>query len=371
MNGAPSHGDDRIQRKIGGILLALLALGCLVVLRPFLSALLWAAILSSSTWPVFARLQRLLGGRRAAAAAVMVAGASLLLLAPLAALVSRLAIELTQAASVASYWLEAGPPAPPAWVGTLPLIGADLEAYWQSVANDGASLAADLRTYIAPAREWLLRSGMALGSGLTELVLALLISFFFYRDGMAGVGALRSALARVGGLGAERLLTLAGATVKGVVYGVLGANLVEAVLAALGLWGVGVPAAFFLGFVLFFLTLIPLAPVLVFAPAILWLALRGETGSAIFLTVWYLIVFVVLESALRSWLIGRGSELPLLLVFLGILGGIVAFGLLGIFLGPTLLAVGYALLRNWSLTETGLAGGTDAQRQATPRIGAE
>jgi predicted PurR-regulated permease PerM len=363
-DAAPISGHNGIERRVAGILLLLLAIGCLLVLRPFLSALLWAAILAASTWPIYARVERLVGGRRTAAATVMVASAAALFLLPLAMLASHLASEVTGAAVVASRWMESGPPGPPEWVKTLPLAGARLDAYWQSVANDGAKLVADLRAYIGPAREWLLSAAVSLGAGVTELVLALLISFFFYRDGMAGVAALRSALGRVGGANAEQLLALAGTTIRGVVYGILGTNLVEAMLAALGLKIAGVPAALFLSFVLFFLTLIPMAPLLVFLPAILWLVQQGATTGAIFLGAWYVVVFVLLEGILRSYLISRGGELPLLLVFLGILGGIATFGLLGVFLGPTLLAVGYALLRAWNAAEGELAQETGGGREA-------
>jgi predicted PurR-regulated permease PerM len=370
-DAAPTGGRDGIERKIAGILLLLLAIGCLVVLRPFVSALLWAAILAASTWPVYARIERLLGGRRSVAAAVMVVSAAAVFLLPLALLASHLAGEVREAAGVASRWMESGPPGPPAWVKTLPLAGEWLNAYWQSVADDSARLVADLRAYIGPAREWLLSAAVSLGAGVTELILALLISFFFYRDGMAGVAALRSALGRVGGANAEQLLALAGTTIRGVVYGILGTNLVEATLAALGLRVAGVPGALFLSFVLFFLTLIPMAPLLVFLPAILWLVQHGATGSAIFLGVWYVLVFVLLEGILRAYLIGRGGELPLLLVFLGILGGIATFGLLGVFLGPTLLAVGYALLHAWNTTEGERAQATGGGRDARWASGGE
>lgn len=363
-DAAPTGGRDGIERKIAGILLLLLAVGCLLILRPFVSALLWAAILAASTWPVYARIERLLGGRRTVAAAVMVVLAAAVFLLPLTLLASHLTSEVRDAAAVASRWMESGPPGPPAWVRMVPVAGGWLDAYWQSVADDSAKLVADLRAYIGPAREWLLSAAVSLGAGVTELILALLISFFFYRDGMAGVAALRSALGRVGGANAEQLLAIAGTTIRGVVYGILGTNLVEATLAALGLRIAGVPGALFLSFVLFFLTLIPMAPLLVFLPAIVWLVQQGATGGAIFLAVWYVVVFMLLEGGLRAYLIGRGGELPLLLVFLGILGGIATFGLLGVFLGPTLLAVGYALLRAWNAAEGERAQATGNGREA-------
>jgi predicted PurR-regulated permease PerM len=366
MDIAQRGEDNRIERTVAAILLLLLAAGCIVVLRPFLSALLWATIISSSTWPIYTRIERMLGGRRTAAAAVMVMCVAALLLLPLAALTSHLVSEVTQVAAIVGRSMEAGLPEPPSWLGTLPLVGTRAVAYWQDVASDTAKLTADIRAYIGPAREWILSTGVSLGSGITELVLALLISFFLYRDGMGGAQALRAALSRVAGGAGERLLSIASGTIQSVVYGVVGTNLVEAILATFGLRIVGVPGAFFLGFVLFFLTLVPLAPALVFAPAIIWLVLQGATSSAIFLSVWYVVVFILLEGGLRSYLVSRGGEIPLLLVFLGMLGGALAFGLLGIFLGPTLLAVGSALLREWNSRENDELGGARPEPHAWP-----
>lgn len=340
--------DRRIERLVGATLLSILAIGCLVVLRPFLSALLWAVVLSTSTWPIYARIEHLLGGRRTFAAAVVTALAAILFLLPLVALVMRLAPEVTQLTDVVSRWMERGPPQPPSWVRTLPLVGGNLDTYWQSVAHDSAKLTTDLRTYVGSAKDWILSIGVSLGSGMTDLVLSLMISFFCYRDGMMAVRALSSILGRIGGNRAEHLLAVAGKTMKGVVYGLVGTNLIEALLATLGLWVAGVPGELFLGFALFFLTLIPFAPLVVFVPAIVWLVQQDAMVSAILLTAWYVLIFMILEGVLRAYFMSRGGNLPLILVFLGVLGGIIAFGLLGIFVGPTLLAVGYALVQDWS-----------------------
>ena len=353
IDGRGMSGNGRVERQVAAVLLLILAVGCFLVLRPFLSALLWAALLSFSTWPIYQRVEGLMGGRRALAATLMIAVAAMLFALPLVALGSRVASEAPELAALVNRWMEQGPRPPPPWVQTLPLIGVRLDTYWQSVAYDAAKLAADMRSYVGPIREWVLGLGMSLGAGLGEVLLSLFISFFFYRDGMAGARVVRSALGRVGGARAEHLLGVAGVTVKGVVYGIIGTNLVEALLAALGLWAAGVPGALLLGFATFFLTLVPMAPALVFVPAIIWLLQQDATTAAVFLAGWYVFIFMILEGVLRAYLIGRGGDLPLVLVFLGMLGGILAIGFLGIFVGPTLLAVGYALLREWS-TETDL-----------------
>ena len=305
-----------IERYVGLTLLLLLAIGCFVVVRPFLSSVIWAAILSFSTWPVYVQLERILPGRKTLAALLMTLFAAAVLLLPIAALGSHLAAEVAQVTILVSTWMEHGPPGPPAWVATIPLIGGRLDAYWQTIAYDGAKLTTDLRAYVGPARQWVLDAGVSLSSGIGELVLSLLISFFLYRDGMVGVQAIESVLGRVAGSLAERLMRVAGQTIKSVVYGVIGTNLVEALLAALGLSVAGVPGALFLGFAVFFLTLIPIAPLLIFAPAIVWLIQQHAVTEAIFLGIWYILVFMILEGVLRAYLISRGGELPLILVLL-------------------------------------------------------
>jgi predicted PurR-regulated permease PerM len=343
-----TRSDGRIERQVATVLLASLAIGCFLVLRPFLSALLWAAILSFSTWPIYQRLEHLMGGRSALAASLMIVSAATLFALPIVALGSRLASEVPALAALVNRLVEEGPRPPPAWVKSLPVVGAHLETYWQSVAYDAAKLAADIKLYIGPVSEWLLGLGLSLGAAIGQVLLSLFVLFFFYRNGMAGSRVLRSALARVGGPIAEHLLSVAGATVRGVVYGIIGTNLVEALLAMLGLLIVGVPGAVLLGCAIFFLTLVPLAPALVFVPAILWLIAQHATLSAIFLAAWYVLVFVILEGGLRAYFISRGGDLPLVLVFLGMVGGVVAVGFLGIFLGPTLLAIGYTVLQEWT-----------------------
>lgn len=348
-----------MERYVGAALLLALAAGCVVVLRPFVSAALWAVVLSFSTWPIYSALERLFHGRRSLAATVMIAFAAAIFLVPLIALGSRLTSEATLVAVLMVGWMEHGPPQPPDWVATIPLVGAWLSNYWQGVASDAAKLTADLETYVPLIKDWVLSFGVKLTTGITDLILSLLIAFFLYRDGRAILEALRVALARAGGDRTHHLIAVAGETIKGVVYGVLGANLIQGLLAAAGLRIAGVPGALLLGFALFFLTLIPLAAALVFVPAILWLVHQGATISAIFLTVWYVIVFVIMDSALRAYFISRGGSLPLILVLLGMLGGIFAFGFLGIFVGPTLLAVAYALVQEWTIDRAPPAGSVE------------
>jgi predicted PurR-regulated permease PerM len=183
---------------------------------------------------------------------------------------------------------------------------------------------------------------------MLQVSLGVLAAFFFFRDGAEGTRRLSIAVERLGGVRAQRLLVVAASTVRSVVYGVIGTALAQASLQALGLWLAGVPAAFFLGFLTFFLGFVPVGPPLIWLPAAAWLLYKGAVGWGLFLIIWGVVVVSGVDNVLRPYLISRGSRLPLVLVLFGVLGGLIAFGFLGIFLGPTLLALGYVLFQEWS-----------------------
>lgn len=351
MNGFDRQSDNRIEQFIAMAALAVLAIGCLVILSPFVSALLWAVILCFSTWPLYRRTERLCGGRRTLAAAVLTLLVALVLLGPLALVGVGLADNVTAVAGAVRVLLEEGPPDPPPWLAGLPLVGGRAAAYWQSLAHNGAALAAELRRYVSPAVQWVLGTGLSLGEGILYLSLSILIGFFLYRDGAAAAGRLEAALGRIAGDRGRRLLEVAGGTMQGVVYGILGACLVQGLLAAFGFWLAGVPAPVLLGVLTAVLALVPLGPALVWLPASLWLFKTGAVGWGVFIILWGLFVVGTIDNVIKPYFISRGGGLPFVLVLLGVLGGVVAFGFLGLFIGPTLLAVGYSLLREWTVIE--------------------
>jgi predicted PurR-regulated permease PerM len=339
--------SSRIEFIAGLTLLTLLALGSLIVLRPFMSAILWALILSYSTWPIYTRLLTALNNRHELAATLMTLMVAAVLVVPLAFLGATLAEHVTGVVGIVRLLLDQGLPEPPNWVLDMPLVGADIHAYWLDLAHNDAAFAAAAVPYISQARDWMLLSGANLGQGAIELTLSVLICFFFYRDGRDAAQKLQSGIRRVVGDRAQHLIDVAGATIKGVVYGIMGTAFAQGSLAGIGLAIAGVPGALLLGFVTFVLSLIPMGPPFVWLPATAWLFFTGSTGWGIFMGLWGFFVVSGVDNILKPWLISRESRLPLLLVFLGVLGGIIAFGFIGIFLGPTLLAVGYTLLQQW------------------------
>jgi predicted PurR-regulated permease PerM len=218
---------------------------------------------------------------------------------------------------------------------------------WNELSQAGPDLATQLAPYSATVRTWLLAISAGFAGALFELLLSLALAFFLYRDGPACGALLTSVGERLSGTRAHRLIAVAGSTIRNVVVGLIGTNLVQATLGGIGFWAAGVPGAFLLGFAVFFLTIVPSGPIFVWVPAVVWLLNAGKTTEAILLGVWCILIFQVLETVLRLYFAGRGSTLPAVLVLLGMLGGLTAFGFLGLFLGPTLLAIAYTLIEEW------------------------
>ena len=345
-------------------LLLILAVGCLTVLRPFLSALLWALVLSFATWPLHAWLVRRLKGRRTFGASLMTLLVAAIFILPLAAVGTGLADSVTKVASMIAVLLKEGPPGPPAWVADLPVVGPQMDEQWLELERLGTAWTSELQPYLDAGRDWLLSIGVRLGEAILQVSLGVLAAFFFFRDGAEGARRLSVAVERLAGHRAQQLLAVAGGTVRSVVYGVIGTALAQGTLQAIGLWLAGVPAPFFLGFLTFFLSFVPAGPPLVWLPAAAWLLYNDAVGWGIFLAIWGFLVVSGVDNVLRPYLISRGTNLPLILVFLGVVGGVLAFGFLGVFLGPTLLAVGYVLVEEWSAgaqTIPPLAGAEAAQ----------
>jgi len=282
--------QERIEQIVVVVLLLILAIGCLTVLRPFLSALLWALILSFATWPLHAWLVGRLRGRRTLAATLMTLLVAAIFILPLAAVGTGLADSVTKVVGMLGVLLDEGPPGPPDWVAELPVVGRQLAEQWLELERLGTAWTSELQPYLEAGRDWLLSIGVRLGEAILQVSLGVLAAFFFFRDGAEGARRLLVAVERLAGHRAQQLLAVAGGTVRSVIYGVIGTALAQAALQAIGLWLAGVPAPFFLGFLTFFLSFVPLGPPLVWLPAAVWLLYNGAAGAGIFLAVWGLLV---------------------------------------------------------------------------------
>jgi predicted PurR-regulated permease PerM len=340
---------SRIDQTLTLAVLALLIAGCYVVLRPFLSAIVWAAILTVTVWPLFRRTRDALRGHTGLAATAMVLLIAATVLAPFVIVGATIAENSDRVATWARQLIEQGPPEPPPWVATLPVIGEQVSAYWGGLAHDTARLMQEAHGLVDTAKDFLLRSGGTLLGGILQLALSILIAFFFFTNGDALTGRLRGAVERIAGDRGRHLAQTAAATVRGVVLGLLGTALAQGVLMAIGLWIAGIRAAPLLGLLTFFLSPLPIGPPLVWLPAGLLLLNQGATGMGVFVLLWGVLVVSTVDNVIKPMIISRGADLPFALVLLGILGGAVAFGLIGVFLGPVLLAVGYALVKEWAV----------------------
>lgn len=340
----------RPDRYLAFAVLALLIVGCLTVLQPFLTALLWAGVLVSTTWPVFMVIDRLVGRRRNVAALLMTLLVTLVVLTPFAVVSFGLVDNARELFAATRALIDGGLPDAPHWLREVPVFGSSAYYYWQGLAHSNARLLQEVQQLSAPGKDWLVNGAAIFAKGVMKLSLSIFVAFFLFRDGEKVAEHMRSMVQRLAGERGWKLLQLADGTVTGVVYGILGTALAQGVLASIGFYFAGVPGVLVLGLATFFLSAVPIGPPLVWGAAAFWLYQHGETGWAIFLVLWGTLVVSMVDNVLKPMIVSRGASLPFVLVFLGMFGGVVAFGFIGAFLGPTLLAVGYRLLTEWATT---------------------
>ncbi|MBX3463565.1 MAG: AI-2E family transporter YdiK [Planctomycetes bacterium] len=343
----PTPSRDLARTVFAVLFLGLLLVGSLWVLAPFLPAVSWAALLVIATWPVLRRLQTWFGGRRGPAVAVML---MVLLLAFLLPVGLAIAVLVERAPAIAA-WLKALPeqtlPPPPEWLANVPLVGARAFAGWAELAAEGA---AGLRARVAPYADdlaaWLVTQVGGAGLLFVHFLLTLLLAGVFYARGESFAGYVRGFVRRLAGERGDRAAVLAAQATRAVALGIVVTAVVQAALGGLGLALAGVPASGLLTAVLLLASVaqIGAAPVLVLASV--WLFANDRPGWGIAMLAWAVLVGSI-DNVVRPLLIKKGVDLPLLLVFFGVVGGLLAFGVRGLFLGPVVLAVSHTLLAAW------------------------
>jgi predicted PurR-regulated permease PerM len=336
------------ERILMTLLIGGVAAGCVLVLYPFFSALLWAAILVFTTWPVSEWLRVHLRLGRGGAAVLMVTLTAIVLVLPLALAAPGGASDVNHLHTVIENALRGGLPDAPQWVFDIPVVGPSIGNLWDRWSADITALGESLRPYFGIVLEGGLSLLLGIAHGVLLFVLALFAAFFFYLYGEPLAVRLRIIMHRIAGAQADRLILVTGATVRGVVYGILGTAIVQGILTAFGLWVAGVPRPVLLGAVAGFLAVLPIGAPLVWIPASVWLLTDGHVARGIFLAVYGVVAVSGADHVIRPWFISRGAQLPFLLTVLGVLGGALAFGLLGIFLGPVLLGIGFTLVNEWA-----------------------
>lgn len=343
----------RDRQQIYQLIVAIVAvtailIGCLIILAPFFPAILLATIFTLATWPAFVWLKSRLRNKTAITALLMTMMLAACFVVPLFIIGTSIADNYTKIYSVIQQSLQGDLSSTGALLKQAPYIGEHLEKYWTAITSDKERINAFLQSYAKDTSQMVLRLGTTVGHGLLDLTLGVLISYFFFRHGTYVAVRTRNLIETFAGEQGKHLLAVSKNTLVGVVYGILGTALAQGVLATFGFWVSGIPGATFLGLMTFFLSLLPMGPPLIWVPAVIWLLTEGLTGWGIFLLLWGLLVISSIDNFLKPYFISLGSNLPFMLVLLGIVGGVLAFGFIGIFIGPTILALTYSLVSEWS-----------------------
>lgn len=344
----PPTGYVQFERLLALALPGLLLIACLVVIAPFAAALLWAAVIVVSLWRPLEWLTARLGGRRATVGTLLAIVMVGLLAGPAIALGDAAVSAFPQIRTIAQELGAVASARAPLWLAGVPVIGDRLAATWRAMVGDAGALI-DTVSGVAPEiGAWLARQTLALGATLIQLLLVALATGVMYAQGPAGARVAVRLAERIGGADGIETLDVAVRAIRAVSAGVIGTAAVQAVLAGIGFTVAGVPAALPLALGVLVLGIVQVGPLPIWVPIVIWMfATSDSTLAAVLLAVWCAGVVQTVDNVLRPILISRGARLPLLLMLVGVLGGLISMGLIGVFLGPTILGVGYVLMRRW------------------------
>ena len=341
-----------MPKEVTRTTLAVLSLGGLIaasfwIMRPFLVALIWATMIVVATWSPMLSLQRRLGGRRTLAIAVLILAMLMVFVLPFWVAISTLAEYSDDVGAWTKSLQQVAVPLPPEFIDDIPVVGNKIAAAWRDAASDGWSvLLAKLQPYVVRVLQWLAAEAGSVGLVVLQIMLTIAIAAVLYAKGESAAAAVRRFGLRLAGARGEQSVRLAGQAIRGVALGVVVTAVVQSLLGGLGLAAAGVPFAGVLAVAMLMLCLAQVGPLVVLVPAVVWVYWTGDNVWGTLLLIWT--VFVgTLDNFLRPFLIKKGADLPLLLIFAGVIGGLLSFGLLGIFVGPVVLAVTYKLLEAW------------------------
>ena len=339
--------NDLARTTLAVMFLAGLAFSSFWILRPFLPAFVWSVMIVVATWPMLQRLERRLGGRRGPAVAVMTLVMLMVFVVPLALAIGLIADYSDDAAAWVNGLATRPLPQPPTWVAGLPVVGKRAAVSWSNLAESGfPEVVARVEPYTRDLTRWLIAEAGAVGLVIVQCLLIVILSAVLYAGG-EGWGRWMLAFGRrLAPERGESAVILAGQAIRGVALGVVVTALIQSALGGIGLAVAGVPFAGLLAAVMLVLCIAQIGPLFVLLAGTAWLFANGEQGWGSFMLVWSFAVGLM-DNFLRPVLIKMGADLPLLLIFAGVIGGLLSFGLIGLFVGPVVLAVTYTLLDNW------------------------
>ncbi len=338
---------DLARVTLAVLFIAALIGASLWIVRPFLPAVIWAATLVIATWPIMRRVQARLWNSRALAVTIMTLTLLLVFVVPFWLAIGTIVKNSGQIVSWAESVASTGLPPPPAWLDELPLIGPRAVQVWQDVGDAGfRELLLKARPYAGTITQWFISAVGSFGVVLVQFLLTVAVSAILYARGERAAAAVIRFGIRLAGKRGEQSVQLAAQAIRGVALGVVVTAFIQSAIGAIGLAVAGVPFASVLSAVMFMLCIAQIGPAPVLVPAVIWMFVSGDPAWATFLLVCSVLAGGM-DNFLRPVLIRKGADLPLLLILTGVIGGLIAFGLIGIFLGPTVLAVGYTLLGAW------------------------
>ena len=342
----------RPKQDLARITLSVLFIGGLLVagfwvMQPFLPAIVWAMTLVLATWPLMIWVQRHTGNRRSVAVLVMTLVLLLVVIVPFWLAISTIVTNMDEIGDLVRTVLSLRVPPPPDWLAGVPLVGARAAEAWGKLTSAGVQeLAPRLTPYAGALTQWFASAAGSLGAMFLHFLLTTAIAAVMYAGGEQAAATAILFGRRLGGDRGEMAIRLAGQAIRSVALGVVVTAVAQSIVGGIGLAVAGVPFASVLTALMFVLCLVQLGPGLVMVPAVIWMYYSGDTLWATVLLV-FTIVAATMDQFIRPILIRRGADLPMLLILAGVIGGLIAFGILGIFIGPTVLAVAYTLLNAW------------------------
>ena len=349
-----------VQAAIRIGLLVLLVAWCFQIVRPFLVPVVWGIIIAIAVYPGYRRLEALLGDRRAIAATVFTLLMLIVLIGPTVMLAGTLAESAHGlAADMADGTLSI--PAPPESVGGWPIIGEPLERFWRLTSENLGAALAEIRPQITAFGRWLLPTIAGLGLGILQSVLGIVISGVLLANAQGGRQAADAIATRLIGERGADYADLGRATVRSVATGILGVAIIQSLLAGLGFLTVGIPGAGLLALVCLLLAVVQIGPALVLIGTVIYVFSTADTFTAVVFLIWSLFVGLI-DNILKPMLLGRGVKVPMIVIFVGAIGGFLAEGIIGLFVGSVVLALSFTLFKAW-LVESSLP--SEGQESAT------
>ena len=355
---ATESGQRRrvIETALALLLVSLLIAASFRVLLPFVGVLTYAVILATATSRLCERLADALKGRRALAATLFGVVAAAITVVPLV----YLSFAVADLVQVGVRWLNAakdtGIPNLPEWVTGLPLVGTKAAAAWQALQRDSYGVLQQHQHELAVAGRWLLDLSVGILGAVVELFLGVIVAAMIHASGSRALQPVSDIAERLAGPAGLKLLDAAGRAIRGVATGVIGTAFLEGVLAWIGFAIAGVPGAIALAAVTFFFAVIQVGPLPVWLPVAIWLGSDGQIGWAIFTAVWGVVLLMGTDNIVKPILIARSGQLPLLVLFVGVIGGLATWGFTGMFIGATTLAILWTVLQAWLGTRDGQSG---------------